>query len=208
MECSRLGPIDAATSVMATKANRNNADKSSQRAHVVFLAEPRARSAGRDSRGALVEFESQKIERTVLSTTMSELYAPMQRFGSRQFLLGLRMGVSGTVAEIHMRTDANDRVTTASTNSPEQKETIHTSATRCTEARSGASDDIARVSAEFCLSDCLTKQSAKPDVLREAVRTSVLKEVDARLNFRTLLRHRARLSGWRGSTLQVERAVS
>ena len=71
-------------------------------------------------------FESHKINRTVLSTTVSELYAFMKCYGTCQFLRGLWMDISGTAAEIHMRTDANNLVTTASTTHlPEQKETIH-----------------------------------------------------------------------------------
>ena len=54
---------------------RNNEDKSSQRAQVIFLAEPKERGGDQgDSYGSLIDYESQKIKRTVLSTTVSELY--------------------------------------------------------------------------------------------------------------------------------------
>ena len=69
---------------------RNNEDKSSQRAHVVFLGEQRNRDMpSGNSYGSLIDYESQKIKRTVLSTTVSELYSFMKCFGTCQFLKGL-----------------------------------------------------------------------------------------------------------------------
>ena len=69
---------------------RNNEDKSSQRAHVVFLAEQRQRNAQNgNAYGSLIDYESQKIKRTVLSTTVSEFYSFMKCFGTCQFLKGL-----------------------------------------------------------------------------------------------------------------------
>ena len=65
--------------------------------------------------GGLVDYESQKMKRTVLSTTVEELYSIMKCFGSCKFLRGLRMDMSGEVAEIHMRTDTKNLVTTART---------------------------------------------------------------------------------------------
>ena len=71
-------------------------------------------------------FESTKIKRTTLSTTVAELYALMKCFGTCQMLRGLWKDISGFDAEIHMRTDANNLVATASTtHAPEQQETIH-----------------------------------------------------------------------------------
>ena len=77
---------------------RNNEDKSSQRAEVSFraqvsfLAEPRDRNSKTgNSEGSLIDYESQQIKRTVLSTTASELYSFMKCFGTCQFLLGLWM---------------------------------------------------------------------------------------------------------------------
>ena len=54
---------------------RNNDDSSSQRGMTVFLGESRERSS-RDGMtcGSLIDYESQKIKQTVLSTTVSELY--------------------------------------------------------------------------------------------------------------------------------------
>ena len=58
--------------------------------------------------GSLIDYESQKINKPVLSTTVAELYSFMKCFGSCQFLLGLWMGLSGEVANIHTRTDAKN----------------------------------------------------------------------------------------------------
>ena len=62
----------------------------------------------------------------MLSTTVAELYSFMKCFGSCQFLRGLWSDISGKVANIHMRIDAKNLVTTARTiELPEQMETIH-----------------------------------------------------------------------------------
>ena len=93
-------------------------------------------------RGSLVFFESTKIKRTTLSTTVAELYALMQCFGT-QMLRGLWKDISGLDVEIHSRTDANDLVSTASTTrSPEQQETIHMIQMLRKEACSGAIADL------------------------------------------------------------------
>ena len=149
-------------------------DKTSQRGQVIFLCEPRVQGKV-DTKGSLVAYESQKIKRTVLSTTVSELYAFMKCYGTCQFLRGLWMDMTGTVAEVHMRTDANNLVTTASTTHlPEQQETIHMINQLRTEAQSGAIDDLAHVVSLDCLADCLTKHSAKPDFLVKSVATGIL----------------------------------
>ena len=177
---------------------RNNADKTSQRGQAIFLAEPRAQGKI-DTRGSLVDYESQKIKRQTLSTTVAELYAFMKCFGTCQFLRGLWMDISGTVAEVHMRTDANNLVTTASTTHlPEQRETIHMINQLRTEACSGAIDDLAHVVSADCLADCLTKHSAKPDALIKAVSHGILPNVDKHPPFRELMRdrHKAYLAEW------------
>ena len=118
---------------------------------MIFIASERAKGVT-SSRGSLVDYESQKIKRTVLSTTVSELYAFMKCFGTCQFLRGLWMDISGQPAEVHMRTDANNLVTTATTTHlPEQKETIHMINQLRTEASSGAIDDLAHVVTEDML---------------------------------------------------------
>ena len=62
---------------MPDAAFRNNSDKSSQRAMVIFMAEPR-KEKSRNTKGSLIFFESTKIKRTTLSTTVAELYALMK----------------------------------------------------------------------------------------------------------------------------------
>ena len=64
------------------------------------------------------------------------------------------------------------------------------------EACSGSIDDLAHVRTEVCLSDCLTKASAKAHNLRLAVETSVLPDVDMHPSFRTLMQHKAFLHEW------------
>ena len=64
------------------------------------------------------------------------------------------------------------------------------------EAASGAMDDMSHIRTEVCLSDALTKFSAKPDTLLKAVDTGLLPEVDTHPPFRTLLKHRAYLTTW------------
>ena len=79
-----------------------------------------------------------------------------------------------------MRTDANNLVTTAkTTHAPEQKETIHLIQMLRKESTSGKIDDLAHVSSADCLSDALTKHSAKPDALLHAVDTGRLQPTDA-----------------------------
>ena len=68
---------------MPDAAFRNNSDKSSQRAMVIFMSEPR-KEKSRNSRGSLIFFESTKIKRTTLSTTVAELYALMKCYGTCQ----------------------------------------------------------------------------------------------------------------------------
>lgn len=106
-------------------AFRNSSDKSFQRALVIFMAEPK-KEKSRNARGSLIFFESTKIRRTTLSTTVAEVYALMKCYGTCQMLRGLIKDITGISSEIHMKIDANNLVTTASTTHiPEQQETIH-----------------------------------------------------------------------------------
>ena len=83
----------------------------------------------KDGFGSMIDTESHKINRVVLSTTVSELQYFTICFGTSQFLRGLWMDISAACVAIHMRTDANNLVTTAATTRyPEQKETIHMTA--------------------------------------------------------------------------------
>jgi hypothetical protein len=105
-------------------AYRNNADNSSHRGQTIFLAEER--TVSKYGLGSMIEFESHKINRVALSTTASELYSFTKCFGTCQFLRGLWVDISAACVAIHMRTDANNLVTTASTTRlPERKETTH-----------------------------------------------------------------------------------
>jgi hypothetical protein len=107
------------------------------------------------------------------------------------------MDISGEAAPIHMRTDANNLVTTASTTHlPEQKETIHMIQMLRKESCSGEIDDLAHVRTEDCLSDCLTKQNIKADTLVKAVETGILNNIDTHPSFRELLKHRAYMHQW------------
>ena len=74
------------------------------------------------------------------------------------------MDLSGEAAYIHMRIDAKNLVTTARTiHLLEQKETIHLISTLRKEACSGSIHDLAHISTQKCLADCLTRSSAKAD---------------------------------------------
>ena len=106
------------------------------------------------------------------------------------------MDISGVAADIHIRTDANNLVTTASTTHlPEQKETIHMINQLRTEACSGAIDDLAHVVSADCLSDCLTKASARPDALIKTVNTGVLPNCDRNPPFRKMMENKHKAYG-------------
>ena len=191
-------PLEGNPRLMAMPgaAFRNNSDKSSQRAMVIFMSEPR-KEKSRNSRGSLIFFESTKIKRTTLSTTVAELYALMKCYGTCQMLRGLIKDITGHSCELHMRTDANNLVTTASTTHvPEQQETIHMIQMLRKEACSGSIADLSHIRTQWCLADCLTKKSANPQALIDAVKQGVLKEVDAHPPFRTLVEHKAYLRSW------------
>ena len=79
-----------------------------------YRAEPRRRGVS-DARGSLIEYESHKIRKITQSTTVAELYSLMKCFGTSLFLRGLWMDMTGTAADIHMRTDAKNLVPTAQT---------------------------------------------------------------------------------------------
>ena len=107
------------------------------------------------------------------------------------------MDMSGEVAEIHMRTDAKNLVTTARTiHLLEQKETTHMISMLRNETCPASVHDFAHISTQNCLFVCLTKLSAKADKLITAVETVRLWEVDVHPNFRTLMDDMAFLSTW------------
>ena len=92
----------------------------------MFLPESHVRSTKVGmSNGSQIDYESQKIKKTVLSTTVAELYSFMERFGACQLLRELWMDLSQKVAYIHIKINPQNLVTRASTmHSPEQKEPI------------------------------------------------------------------------------------
>ena len=121
----------------------------------------------------------------------------MKCYGTCQMLRGLIKDITGYSTDIHMRTDANNLVTTASTTHvPEQQETIHMIQMLRKEACSGAIADLSHIRTQWCLADCLTKKSASPQALIDAVRSGCLKEVDAHPPFRSLIEHKAYMRGW------------
>ena len=73
------------------------------------------------------------------------------------------------------------------------------------ETLSGAIDDLAHVASEDCLSDCLTKSSAKADALIKTVETSNLPNADKNPPFREMMKphHKAWLAQW--LCLNIER---
>ena len=177
-------------------SHRKNEDGSSQRGMTVFLAESRERSSKDGmSYGSLVDYESQKIKKIVLSTTVAELFSFMRCFGSCQFLSEIWMDMSGEVANIHMRTDAMNLVTIARTiHLPEQKETIHMISMMRKDACSGSIHDLAHIPNQNCLTVCLTKASAKADNWITVVKAGRFSDVDIHPNFKTLMEHKAFLS--------------
>ena len=137
-----------------------------------------------------------------LSTTVSELYCFTKCFGTRQFLRGLWMDISAACVAMHMRTDANNLVATASTTRlPEQKKTSHIDQMLRTEYCSGQIDDLAHASSADLLSDCLTTSSAKSDALYKAMPLGILPKLDMHPLFRSLLKHKAYWSIWLHSIL-------
>ena len=206
---------------MPDASYRNNSDKSSQRAHVIFLAEDRKlpskgtyRNSGYDTqthridgsnsatRGSIIDYESHKITTTTQSTTVAELNALMKCFGTCLFLRALWADISGEIVPIHIRTDANNLVTTAqTTHLPEQKETHHLIQMLRHESNTGHLDDLSHIASEYCLADPLTKSTAKPDQLVSSITTGKLENVDTHPPFRSLLKHKAFLTTWVIETL-------
>jgi hypothetical protein len=198
----KFWPLQGRTRILGypDASYRNNEDKSSQRAHVIFIAQERSKTgntAQADTWGSLVDYESHKIRTTTMSTTVAELNALMRCFGSCLFLRGLWADISGEICEIHLRTDANNLVTTASTTHlPEQKETIHLIQMLRKEACSGQMHDLAHVRSSLCLADSLTKHSAHADQLVKTIDTGIIEAADEHPPFRTMIPHKAFLAQW------------
>ena len=106
-------------------------------------------------------------------------------------LRGLWMDMTAQALDIHMRTDANNLVTTArTTHLPEQEETIHMIQMMRHEACSGDIQDLAHVVTKNMLADCLTKSSAKPDALIQTISNGKLPNCDKHPPFRELIKNR------------------
>ena len=106
------------------------------------------------------------------------------------------MDMTGEDLEIHIRTDANNLVTTATkTTLPEQKETIHMISSLRSEACSGSMDDLAHVVTDCQMADCLTKDKPKAmEGLKKAVETGRLPQVDTHPPFRVLIKTNIKLT--------------
>ena len=101
------------------------------------------------------------------------------------------MDLTGDIAPINMRTDANNLVTTAkTTHLPEQEETVHMINQLRHEACTGQIEDLAHVISTECLSDALTKKDASSDVLRNAVKIGRLVNVDKHPPFREIMQNK------------------
>ena len=96
------------------------------------------------------------------------------------------MDISSEVADVHMRTDAKNLVTTARTiHLPERKE-----------ACSRSIHVLAHVPTQNRSARCLTKVSAKAENLITAIKSVRLSDVDIQPNFRALMEHMTLLSTW------------
>jgi len=143
-----------------------------------------------------------------MSTTVAELTACMRSHGHSQFIRGLWMDLTGEALDIHIRTDANNLVTTArTTHLPEQKETIHMISMLRKESNSGSIHDLAHTRTLDMLADCLTKSSVKPDNLLTAVERGVLTNVDSQPSFRQMVQHKAYLTQWCISNLDNAKEI-
>ena len=120
------------------------------------------------------------------------------------FLKSLWFDLSGEVAEIHMRTDANNLVTTAaSTRLAEQKDTIHMINQLRVDCMSGNIDDMAHVVSHDMMADVLTKEGVDAKYLKIAIKTGYVPNVGKHPPFRELMEntHKAWLIGWICQTL-------
>ena len=114
------------------------------------------------TRGSIIDYESHKITTTTQSTTVAELNALMKCFGTCLFLRALWADINGEIVPIHIRTDANNLVTTAqTTHLPEQKETHHLIQMLRHESNTGHLDELSHIASEYCRADPLTKSNRK-----------------------------------------------
>ena len=86
----------------------------------------------------------------------------------QQLLQNFMPDIVGEIADVHIRTDANNLMATASTTrQPGQKEYMHL--IRRKERSRGHMRNLAHDRSEGCLADLFTKNPAKPDELIKAV---------------------------------------
>ena len=117
------------------------------------------------------------------------------------------MDMSGQSVEVHLRTDANNLVTTASsTHLPEQRETIHMINQLRHEACSGSMADLAHVSSTEQMADVFTKEKAPVEHLKNAVETGRLPNCDKHVPFREMMRdkHKAFFISWLVKNLECD----
>ena len=131
----------------------------------------------------------------------------MKRYGTCQYLRGLWKDMTGETAPVHMRTDANNLVTTASTTHlPEQRETIHMINQLRHEACTGSIEDLAHVTTTEQMADVFTKEKAPLEFLKKAVESGRLPNCDKHLPFREMMKnkHKAFFSTWLVRNLRFE----
>ena len=200
----------------------------SQRAHVIFLAEDRKlptkgtycnsgydkqthRLHGSESatRGSIIDYESHQITTTTQSTTVAELNVLMKCFGTcfvSESVIGRH---KREIVPFHIRTDANNLVTTAqTTHLPEQKETHHLIQMLRHESNTGHLDDLSPIASEILSGRPTYKITAKPDQLVSSIATGKLEQVDVHPPFRSLLKHKAFLTTWVVDTLHEPHNVT
>ncbi len=171
-----------------------NADKSSQMGICVFVVKAR-KTASHHAGGNLIGFQSHKIKKQTLSTTVAELYALLKGFGIGQYLKTLWVDISRRNVPLELRTDANSLMETArTTHAPEQKETTHMIDVIRRVTSTGAIDDLHTLSVSYalhCNADSLTKTIAKPDQLIKTVNSGLIECLDLHPPFRTGPRYNA-----------------
>jgi len=118
------------------------------------------------------------------------------------------MDMTGETADIHMRTDAKNLVTTAqTTHLPNQKETIHMIQMMRHDACTGQIDDLAHVASADMMADTLTKSKCENfKHLKETILTGWIPNCDAQPLFRELIakHHKAFLVQWLLGSVDLE----
>ena len=134
--------------------------------HVSVRQRPECRKSKRQKK-------VKKIKKTVLSTTVGDLYSFMKCCGSCQFLRGLWMDISGYVANVYMRElkqrtwkQQQEQFTYLN-----KRRQINMISMMRKEACSGNIHDLAHIPTQNCCTDCLTKAPVKADNSITAVKS-------------------------------------